>query len=219
MNNYNVETAEYIKHGLNLFQCWLLGDTEAEHVELFCRLTQPKGLVIDMGCGIGSMGELMQDRCPSISKVINVTNAEEQVKILELRGLNYVHADFSGVPLESGIADFVMFNESFGYGNPKDLMEESARLLKVGGALVIKDFSLGNNLTKHRYLSGWDCSIQPTSTVIKEAESNNLKLVSFIHPEANIERWDDFMQKSSMLDWHGDEASEAQACMYHFVKL
>ena len=219
MNNYNVETAEYLKHGLNLFQCWLLGNTEAEHVEMFCKLTQPKGVVIDMGCGIGSMGELMQDYCASIDKVINVTNSEEQIRILELRNLNFVYSDFKHVHLNSEIADFVMFNESFGYGNPEDLMKEAARLLKVGGMLSIKDFSLGSNLTKNRYLSGWDCSIQPISTVIKEAELNNLKLVSFIHPKVSIERWNEFMQKSSMLEWHGDEASEAQACLYHFIKL
>jgi SAM-dependent methyltransferase len=219
MNNYNLETAEYLKHNLQLFQCWLLADTEEEHAKVFCALTQPYGTVIDMGSGVGTMGELMQDCCSAIKKVINVTNSEVQITHMNSLNLNCIHADYTAVPLENGCADFVMFNESFGYGNPKKLMKESARLLKQHGTLVIKDFSLGNNLTNTRYLNGWDCSIQPTNVVIRFAEQNNLKLTAFIHPQVNIERWNSFMEKSAMMEWHGDEASEAQACIYHFIKI
>jgi hypothetical protein len=55
--------------------------------------------------------------------------------------------------------------------------------------------------------------------VIRLAEQNNLKLTAFIHPQVNIDRWNSFMEKSAMMEWHGDEASEAQACIYHFIKI
>lgn len=219
MNNYDFETPEYLKYNLKLFQCWLLSNTEEEHVKIFCGLIQPYGTVIDMGSGVGNMGKMMQEYCSGIEKVINITNSDVQIAHMNNNNLNCIYTDYEYVPLEDETADLIMFNESFGYGNPENLIKESARLLKQNGSLVIKDGSTIVNLNKSSYSDGWGYYIHPTSMVTRLAEENGLKLLALFHPKIFSERWINFMKQSSMKYWHGEEPSLAKACVYRFAKI
>lgn len=138
---YEEETSEYIKHGLTVFNAAMLADTEQGHADALAEMIGMKDgqIVVDMGCGIGGVSRLMRNRFP-LSTFYGITNVQAQIKIMaEHEDVLPVLCDYHNVPLESGCADVVMFNESIGYGELPVLLDESFRLLKPGGVLAIKD--------------------------------------------------------------------------------
>lgn len=218
MNNYEIETEEYLKHGIRLFQSGLFGRDETSHAAEYCRLTDPKGFIIDMGCGIGEMGALIKYIRPT-TNTINVTNCTYQANYMAQLGRKVVLSDFSNTPLDSGVADFVMFNESFGYGDVNSLIKEAGRLLKTNGKLVIKDFRHINNLTTVVYEPTWEYSIYPPQEVINVAAENNLALEFYIHPNFYDDKFIEFLNKSKMAEWHNINFRETEIVLYRFVKL
>ena len=219
MNNYEIETDEYLKFGLNLFQYSLFGDTEEEHVQKFCNFIQPHGVVVDMGAGVGSMGKLMKAVCPSIDKVINVTNSPTQAKRIVDKQEICILSDFHSVPeIAGGSADIVMFNESFGYGDPDLLMIESSRILKSGGLLVIKDFSVNKRLLDVIDLTGWGYKIFPQHQILLAAAKSRLRCLSIMHPEISTKRWGKFMEESTMPKWHGEVDYDGTTAIFVFSR-
>lgn len=219
MNNYDVETAEYLAHGLTLFQYGLFGNSELEHVQRFCELVHPRGVVVDMGAGIGTMGKLMREVCPEVETVINITNSAEQAKIADANNERVVLSDFHAVPeVPTSSADVVMFNESFGYGDPGTLMAESARMLKTGGMLVIKDFSVNTRLLDTVVLPGWEYRVFPQHEILHAAAKTGLRCLMVLHPITSTERWAKFMQQSKMAQWHGTTNYDGRAAVFVFVR-
>jgi SAM-dependent methyltransferase len=220
VNNYEIETQEYLKHGLTLFQYGLFAENEEEHVRRFCELTRPAGVVVDMGAGIGTMGRLLQQACPQVTHVINVTNSPTQAQILRDAGDTVCLCDFhhvSAVP--AGAADFVMFNESFGYGDPEALMAESARLLRPGGVLVIKDFSVNRRLLDTVDLPGWEYHVYPQHRILLAAAKAGLRCVLVVHPTITTKKWAEFLQNSKMVEWHGNEDYDGTTAVFMFTRI
>ena len=220
MNDYERETAEYLAHGLTLFQCGLFDVTEPLHALRFCEWTQPSGVVVDMGAGIGAMGRLIQAICPAITRVLNVTNSAAQEKIATLQGSEVVVSDFHSVPaIPDGVADFVMFNESFGYGEPETLMSEAARMLKLGGRLVVKDFSANSRLLDVIEVVGWQYRAFPQHAVLAAAAKAGLLCTTLIHPRTTASRWNAFVDRSRMTEWHGTEDPDNSHVIFIFQKV
>lgn len=220
MNNYNVETAEYLKHGLTLFQCGLFAETEFEHVQRYCDLIRPRGTVVDMGAGVGTMGKLMRTICPEVQQVINVTNSIEQAKLIDASKETVILSDFHAVTkIPDGSADVVMFNESFGYGDPAALLTESARILKTNGRLVVKDFSVDKRLLDVIVLPGWDYRVFPQHEILHTAAKSHLRCLSVSHPTTYLTRWERFMQQSKMAQWHGTENYGGRSAVFVFVRV
>lgn len=220
MNNYEIETHEYLTHGLTLFQYGLFAETEEEHVRRFCELTQPQGVVVDMGAGVGAMGRMIQQLRPEVTSVINVTNSLTQARIIKDASGSVCLCDFHHVEeVPAGAADFVMFNESFGYGNPEELMSESARLLRYGGRLVVKDFSVNRRLLETVELPGWEYHIYPQHRILHAAAKAGLRCVMVVHPSINTKKWAEFLQKSRMVAWHGDQDYDGTTAVFVFSKI
>jgi len=206
VNNYEVETDEYLAHGLKLFLCARLGETEKEHSERYHQLVGFKkgSTVVDMGCGIGEMGRLLQ-KCDETLNVLNVTNSPRQCEIATQLGSHCVVADFHVTGLPSGIAQYVMFNESFGYGNPKQLLQEAARLLNAGGWVVLRDFSPRTPL-EQVHAASWDYKGYPMHEVIAAAAQAKLALLWVKRPRFSYAHFKQFFQSSAkMQKWHSDD--------------
>jgi SAM-dependent methyltransferase len=218
MNNYDIETSEYIKNGLGLFQCGLFGDTEEEHVKIYCQYVEPKGVIVDMGCGIGTMGALINEFVPN-TMTINVTNSTFQAKYLEDNGRKVILSDYKNIPLPDGFADFVMFNESFGYGGEDTALAEAARILKVGGSLAIKDYSHTDKISDGEYIDSWEYMIYPMSKILQKAELLNLRLDFMIHPDANVQKCHVFLANSKLKDWHDIDYRSGRTMLCKFTKI
>jgi SAM-dependent methyltransferase len=219
VNNYEIETQEYLKHGLTLFQCGLFADTEEEHVARFCELTRPSGVVIDMGAGIGTMGRMIKWICPEVKVVVNVTNSPTQAQMLRNANDEVLLCDFHNVQdIPDGAADFVMFNESFGYGDPKVLMLESARLLRIGGKLVVKDFSDNKRLLDVINIPDWDYRVYPQHTILHAAAEAGLRCLLVAHPPISTKKWENFMKTSQMIEWHGDKDYDSTTAVFVFIR-
>lgn len=219
MNNYEIETQEYLNHGLTLFQYGLFADTEEEHVARFCELTQPSGVVVDMGAGVGTMGRMIKWMCPEVKAVVNVTNSPVQAQISRNANDEVLLCDFHNVQaISNGAVDFVMFNESFGYGDPETLMLESARLLRTGGKLVIKDFSANTNLLDVIDQPGWGYRMYPQHTILHAAAKAGLRCLLVAHPPIVTKKWADFMKASQMIEWHGNKNYDGTTAVFVFVR-
>lgn len=219
MNNYDVETDEYLKHGLTVFQCRLFGDSEQAHIKNYCAWFKPTGVVVDMGAGVGAMGMGIQRLCPDVSLIVNVTNSPVQAEYIEKAGGYAVLRDYHDVPeVLDACADFVMFNETLGYGNLQKLMQESSRMLCLGGRLVIKDFSPVKP-ADFTDLTGWGYKVPPVHEVVGAAAAAGLRCTVFAIPAVSGSLWEEFMQESKMAEWHGTVSYPLDSSVYVFERV
>lgn len=218
MNNYDMETAEYLSHGIRLFVAHMIGDDERSHIAEYVQIFQPHGTIVDMGCGIGETGALIKEFVPD-SQTINVTNSAFQANYMMTNGRYFIQADYHDTGLENGIADCVMFNESFGYGDPEKLMAESSRILKDGGFLLMKEFTPIKNIGSVMEHVGWDHFVYPLSRIISAAEKANLKLVWAFNKNASVERFLNFFFNSKMKEWHQNIDFPCNCICLKFVKM
>lgn len=218
MNDYDLETDEYLSHGMNLFIAHMMGDDERSHIEEYVKIFQPHGTIVDMGCGIGETGELIKEFVPS-SRTINVTNSSAQADYMVKHGRYFIQLDYHDTGLANDIADCVMFNESFGYGNPEALMAESARILKEGGFLLMKEFTPISGLSEGIEISGWEYFVYPLSRIIGAAEKANLKLVWAFNKDASVDRFLNFFLNSKMKELHGNIDFPCNCICMKFVKM
>jgi len=104
------------------------------------------GRLIDIGTGTGRMLELFApaaeravgiDRSPEMLRLARVKLAEAGLDSVELR-----QGDMYALPLPAGAADTVILHQVLHYAqNPAAAVAEAARLLSVGGRLLIVDFA------------------------------------------------------------------------------
>lgn len=220
MNDYEIETAEYLAHGLTLFQCAMFGASEKEHVQAYNEYFKPSGFVIDMGCGIGTMCAELQAISPAITRTLNITNSPTQVEIMRNLGRDCILTDYHHVKeLPDSVADYVMFNEAFGYGDPTALMRESARLLVPGGRLIVKDFAANSLLTQDIPLGAWEYRVHTVQKIVAAAASAGLRCVFFMRPIVQMQQWFDFMRKSKMPKWHGPDSFDVESAVFAFTKV
>jgi SAM-dependent methyltransferase len=219
MSDYEVKTHEYVKHGLTLFQSRLLADTEHEHIDTYADLLRPSGLVVDMGSGIGAMGMGLQARRPEITSVVNVTNSAAQAEYIRNAGGVVYERDFHSVPeVLDGSADFVMFNESLGYGDLPRLLAEASRMLRVGGRVAMYEF-LPLNPVEQIHEPDWKYTVYPADVLLKVAAERKLRCTALLEPSVSDNMWQLFLSKANVGKTRSVEQFAATKALFVFQKV
>lgn len=139
--HYEQETGEYIRHGVRVFSQCLAGGSEETHIRSIYERSgvTPGAVIVDMGCGIGAISEGIK-KLDSSATIYCVSNVAAQIDEVS-KGVfaTPVYCDYHRVTLGDSTADWVMFNESIGYGRLSELLAEAKRLLKPGGVVTIRD--------------------------------------------------------------------------------
>ena len=201
-NNYDIETIEYVKNNINIFQSYLFSDNEYEHVQILYNMIKPKDFstIIDMGCGTAEVSRIFKIINPTLN-MIAITNSKVQYDLARKKSIKAILTDYHTVPLKNNSADIVMFLETIGYGNYIKLLEESIRLLKNNGIIFIKDFY--NKRTEDVYDKNWDYTFLSTTKFENYIKNHkNLKIIKKIIFPDMIDRkrkYIDFFQSSELM--------------------
>lgn len=203
---------EFMSNGAFLFNATRLAPTEEEHCHIYYGFVQPKpgALMVDLGCGVGEVGAWFQKFDPSLM-VVNVVNDETLIDRMISLGRTCVNKSMDDTGLVAGMADNVMFNESIGHVSLKAAFAEAARLLKDGGTLTIKDFSITNPAIPDLHLGSWDYSIRQPEMFITEAYNSGFSLQALVHPPMYTKHWFDII--------NGNPAAKQSAMMHDPAKL
>ncbi len=100
--------------------------------------------LLDVGCGTGPMIELLLKKFPDR----NYTGIDLTPRMIEvaqekkLAHTKFLVGDSENLPFPKDAFDVVVCTNSFHhYPNPQAFMNEAARVLKVGGRLVLRDYT------------------------------------------------------------------------------
>lgn len=120
-------------------------------IELFLR--EPPGLLVDVGCGDGAIGGLLEGRG---WRVMGLDIAEARLRDASRLPMDLVVADVGGVlPLRSGTADAVFAGEVIEHLVDTDaFLAELWRVLRQGGLLVLTTPNLASFENRVRLLLG-----------------------------------------------------------------
>lgn len=213
----------FMANGAFLFNATRLAPTEAEHCRIYYDFVQPQqgAVIVDLGCGSGEVGAWFQHFDPTL-RVVNVVNDSSLIAHMLRLGRECVNASMDATPLPDGIADNVMFNESIGYVPLEAAFKEAARLLKPGGVLTIKDFSIVDPNQVKFHLDNWDYTISQPSEFITKAMSAGFSVQALIHPPIFTKHWYDIMEKSEVAKEsamrHDPRNLPLCTVLYRFVK-
>jgi len=214
---------DFMSNGAFLFNATRLAPTEGEHCRLYYEFVQPKqgALIVDLGSGIGEVGAWFREFDPTL-RVVNIVNDESLILHMIENGRECIRCSMDDTPIPAGVADNVMFNESIGHVSLKAAFKEAAKLLKDGGVLTIKDFSITSPIVPDLHLGSWDYSIRQPEMFITEAYSHGFSLQAMVHPPMFTKHWFDIIEKggaakrSAMM--HDPAKLPLCTVLYRFVK-
>lgn len=198
-NDYELETLEYLKNNINVFQFYLFSDNEYEHIKILYNMINPKNnsIILDMGCGVGEIGHIFKKINPSI-EYIGITNSEMQYKISSSK-IKTIYGDYHNIPLKDNSVDIVVFFEAFGHGDATSLLKEVKRVLKEGGLLFFKDFFSKDFTIYNKY---WDYTFMGIPEFKNLVERLNFKIIKEIKlpdREDNKKKYSNFVNNNETM--------------------
>jgi ubiquinone/menaquinone biosynthesis C-methylase UbiE len=220
-SDYEIETPEYLAHGIKAYQIWMFADSEDQHIEICSGLAEYKrGMrICDMGCGVGYIAHLM-NLCGF--ETVGVTNSRFQHDYAaeHFPETRFLLCDMTDTPLQGESFDAVQWMESIGYVDQTKAFSEAFRLLKSGGRAVCKDFaairdpSLAGGAWSYRFVSAGE--------MINRAEDAGLKLIKAFSCRCDSKRYETFFSDSKLMQALHPAGCKAHASIpfwYEFVKL
>lgn len=197
----------FIRNGAGMFIATRLAPSERDHAQLYYEFMRPTNgsVVVDLGCGTGECGALLQEIDPSLT-VVNVVNDGALIAYMRNLGRLCVESSFEKTPLDDEVADFVMINEAIGHGDLDAVLSEAWRLLKDGGVVTIKDFSITDQTKFNLPLSGWSYKARQPAEFVSAAYRNGFSVDALIHPPMYMKHWYEIMD--------ADDAANASALIH-----
>lgn len=144
-NNYYVKYYEKIGNEYNNIRLDVKNDMENVINIIKKYLNQKKAEILDIGCGTGKYGKLMQENG---YKVIGIDKSETQITQAKKLIESYV-ADATNLPFDNNTFDaciMIIMIQQLSKGERIKAFSEAHRVLKNGGILIIKTYS-HNDLT------------------------------------------------------------------------
>lgn len=165
-------TQDLAAKGHTIFQIHRLADDDRTHVKKLGEMFAPPmgAKVLDIGCGIGRVAELMVLDRPDLEfTLLNVSASQLAMcpeSLLKVQG--HMHA----TSLSDGSFDAAMLCYALGHGVVERVLKEASRVLRSGGVLFIYD------MVSHppRTLKGLDYTLFSSSRVCEAAEEAGLRL-------------------------------------------
>jgi demethylmenaquinone methyltransferase/2-methoxy-6-polyprenyl-1,4-benzoquinol methylase len=139
----------------------------------------PKGDILDLGCGIGELSEIINDdKC----SVIGVDPAINMLKIGKKKGydLKFINGYGENLPFKDNSFDFII--SAFVFRNLKDIdktLSEIKRVLKHGGELIILDFFWPENYLLSFFFTQYLKNILPFIYKILGGNPHDIKHLYF----------------------------------------
>ena len=213
----------FIANGAYMFNATRLAPSEAEHARRYYDFMRPPSgsTIVDMGCGSGEYGTRLQQLDPTL-RVINITNHAKMISYMQASHRECIYTSYEHTTLPDKFADIVMFNESIGYIDLPIILAETARIIKEGGLLVIKDFSITDPTTDRIALDSWGYFIRQPAEFIHAASQAGFSIESLIHPPIYIKHWYDLMENSEAIKHsalqHDPKGLPLCTVLYRFIK-
>lgn len=134
-------TLECVAAGHRVLQIHKLAEDDAEHVAALLDLMRlpERAEVLDAGCGVGAVAELMQKQRPDLS--ITLLNVSPAQLSMCPDGFRKIEASFHDIPALSASFDAVLFLYSLGHARLEVALAEAARVLRPGGVAFVYDLT------------------------------------------------------------------------------
>ena len=219
-NDYEIETLEYLKNNINVFQFYLFSDNEYEHIKTLYDMINPRNnsIILDMGCGTGEIGHVFKKINPTIN-YIGITNSEMQYKI-SANKIKTFYGDYHNIPLRDSSVDIIVFFEAFGHGDAISLLKEVKRVLKKGGLVFFKDFFSKSFTIYNKF---WDYKFMGIPEFKNLVESLNFKIVKEIElpdNEDNKKKYSNFVNNNEiMIKLHNNLPKNQPTCPMCFYLI
>lgn len=133
-----------LAQGLRVMQTGFIGGSQAAHVAYLLKLIAPAqgAHIVDAGCGIGEVAQLMHELRPDLSfTLVNISQHQLDLAPVD-EPFHQLLADFTQSQLSAGCADVVMFNSALCQMPINQALSEARRLLKPGGQLFVCDLAI-----------------------------------------------------------------------------
>lgn len=220
-SDYEIESPEFLAHGLNVFQSTMLSDSEDEHIERCLQIAGYKrgDKVCDMGCGVGYVTQRMN---LAGHETTGVTNSQFQYDyaVKHFPETRFLLCDMTETPLPGNTFDAVQWMESIGYVEHEKAFSEACRILKAGGKAVVKDWGAIKDTSF--VWDSWPYRFVSAGEMIKRAEVPGLRLVKAFVLAGDMKRFERFCNDSKLMrELHpiGLKANASIPFWYEFEKL
>lgn len=135
------QTAALVEKGHAILQIHRLARGDREHCAALLALFDPPpgARVLDAGCGVGRVADLMRQLRPDLEMVmLNISRAQ---LAMCSAGIERHEGSFEAIPLPDGSVDAAMYLYSLGHGRLSLALAEAARVIRRDGVLFIYDLT------------------------------------------------------------------------------
>lgn len=134
-------TAAVIADGHRVLQTHMYADTEEEQVRflLDCLNPQEGAVILDAGCGVGMVSELMYGLRPDLRFVLANISEYQLLQCPSGEQYEQVLCDLHATPLDSASVDAAMYSSTLCQLDIPVALREARRVIRAGGTLLIND--------------------------------------------------------------------------------
>jgi len=201
-------TQECVEKGDTVFQIHRLAPTEAEHVHELLRFFHPPegAVVLDYGCGVGAVAQMMKNERPDLDFVL-LNPSQAQLDMCPTHFLRIKTMTELKTPVDAVMMQYVL-----GHLSIAAAMQEIGDALIPGGLFFLYDL-VGPE--KGRVEEEMDYRVYPPSMLMKEAQENGLKLHDVRTP---LKLWTDHFYDKMPEEIFCSVFDKVYPMLYRFIK-
>lgn len=124
------------------------GDLFVRKVKNYIKKVREGGVIIDVGCGTGSLLDAVTHNVPNSYRVIGIDISAESVKLAKQKNarVDFIVCDIDALPFRDKVSDMVIIKNVLHHLSTLQPLDNIIRLLNSSGFLLIDDKIGGNPL-------------------------------------------------------------------------